>query len=142
MKIKIISLTLGFVVVFCQPANAFFGSECKKPKASYENYRKEFANLQPQIVTQKTANKERLVKAIASCKADYKSYAFANKRTEVITSKSKCGMLPLFDEFLSVPAEFAAYLANKNSYQVILNNQKCFSPELVIEAQRALKVIK
>lgn len=142
MKIKIISLTLGFVVVFCQPANAFFGSECKKPKASYENYRKDFANLQPQIVTQKTANKERLAKAIASCRADFKSYALATKRTEVITSKSKCEMMPLFNEFLSVPAEFAAYLANKNSYQVILNNQKCFSPELVIEAQRALNLIK
>ena len=136
------SLVLGLTLVFPQPVNALFGSECKKPKASFENYRKDFSRLQTQVATQKTSNKKKLVKAIASCKADFRAYALATKRTELITSKSDCGVLVLVDEFLSVPAEFSAQIANQNSYQVILNNQKCFSPELVIEAQRALKLIK
>jgi hypothetical protein len=141
-KLKILSFVIIFSIVCAQPASALFGSECRKPKASYENYKKEAQRFKTLSISQELANKEKLKKAIATCNADFKSYAYATKRTNVIKKKSDCGMLPLFNEFLIVPATYESMTASENAYRVVINNQKCFSPELVIEAQRALKMIK
>ena len=144
MKIRVISLALGFAVVFCQPANALFGSECKKPKASYENYQSKAQKFMVQANESKAANKARLNKDLASCRSDFKAFISTRDKFEksLIKSKNNCGIMAIFDEYIFTPGYAESSIATKNSYQVILNNQKCFSPELVIEAQRALKLIK
>ena len=141
---RVISLALGFAVVFCQPANALFGSECKKPKASYENYQNQAQKFMSQANKSQSANKEKLKKDLAFCKSDFKSFIATRDKFEkqLIKSKKNCGIMAIFDEYIFTPGYAESSIATKNSYQVILNNQKCFSPELVIEAQRALKLIK
>ena len=144
MRIKVISLALGFAVVFCQPANALFGSECKKSKASYENYQSQAQKFALQANESKAANKEKLRKDIAFCQSDFKSFISTRDKyqKQLIKTKKSCGTMALFDEYLFTPGYGEYALATKNSNQVVVNNQKCFSPELVIEAQRALKLIK
>jgi arsenate reductase-like glutaredoxin family protein len=144
MRIRVISLALGFAVVFSQPANALFGSECKKPKASYEKYQKLAEEFSLQASKSKAANKAKLNKDLASCRSDYKTFISTRDKFEksLIKSKNNCGIMAIFDEYLHTPGYAESSIATKNSHQVVVNNQKCFSPEVVIEAQRALKLIK
>lgn len=132
------------LVVTSQPTYAFFGSECKKPKASYENFQNQAQKLMLQANKSQSANKEKLKKDMAFCKSDFKSFIATRDKFEkqLIKSKKNCGLMSIFDEYLFTPGYSESIQATKDSYQVVLNNQKCFSPELVIEAQRKLGLIK
>ena len=145
MRIRIIPLVLGFAVVFCQPANALFGSECKKPQSSYENYLKQSKKLEVKISKDSAAKSYELTKVLNLCKADFKAFTsnLTKDEKQLMKSKKDCSAIsPLFDKY-RILVDWPKWQQTINdSYQVVLNNQKCFSPELVIEAQRKLGVIK
>ena len=145
--LNILKIVFGGVLILitlAQPASALFNSECKKPKASYENYKNQANKFAQQANKSRIANKEKLAKDLAFCKSDFKTFIATRDKFEkaLIKSKNNCGIMAVFDEYLYTPGSAESSIASKNSYQVILNNQKCFSPELVIEAQRTLKIIK
>lgn len=133
---------LAITLATAQPVNALFGSECKKPKSSYEKYQSTARMYSAQAVKNKIANADKLKKDTAACNADFKSFAYARNKSIVIKKKADCKLLPLFDEYLYAQGTVESKNATKDSYQVVINNQKCFSPELVIEAQRRLGIIK
>lgn len=139
---RLILLSIIFTITSAQSASALFGSECRAPKSSYSNYQKQALSYKAQSEKAAVQIAEKLKKDLIACKADYKSFAYATNRTNLIKNKSNCGYLPLLDEYLYIPGTIEKNTATKNSYQVVVNNQKCFSPELVIEAQRALNLIK
>lgn len=142
-SLRRITLVASLILVAtAHPTNALFGSECKKPKASYENYQSKARMYSAQAAKNKIANADKLKRDTAACNADFKSFAFARNKSIVIKKKADCIMLPLFDEYLYAQGTVESKNATKDSYQVVLNNQKCFSPELVIEAQRKLGIIK
>ena len=133
---------LTITLATAQPVNALFGSECKKPKVSYENYQSQARMYSAQAAKYKINNAEKLKKDTVACNADFKSFAYARNKSNVIKKKTDCKWLPLLDEYLYSQGTVESKNATKDSYQVVLNNQKCFSPELVIEAQRKLGIIK
>ena len=141
---RIVLLGLAISIATAQPVNSLFGSECKKAKASYKNYQNQAQQFMLQANKSQIANKEKLKKDLAFCKSDFKSFIATRDKFEkqLIKSKKNCGIMSVFDEYLFTPGYGESIRASKDSYQVILNNQKCFSPELVIEAQRKLGVIK
>jgi hypothetical protein len=142
-KLLVVCLTTLSLTVM-HPANALFNSECKKPKASYEKYQRQIKKFSLQANQEAAINKTRLNKDIAFCTSDYKSFISTRDKyvKQLIKSKNNCSAIALFDEYRITPGAAYSYRATKDSYQVVLNNQKCFSPELVIEAQRKLGIIK
>ena len=141
MRLKIVgSVALVFSVVFAAPANAIFGNECKKPKVSYEQ----------QLAIAKKLNKE-AYQFTAQEKATYfleqKKTSERNLKTCLKDKKmTRIECKELTDLFISHPGTKLVHQdildkANKTfntAYRIVLNNQKCFDPVLVVEAQRAL----
>lgn len=142
---RIVLLGLAISIATAQPVNSLFGSECKKPKASYENYLKQIKKLEVKVSKDNAAKSYELRKVLNLCKTDFKAFTSALTKSEkqLIKSKKDCfEASPLFDKYRILKDWPQWRQTIKDSYQVILNNQKCFSPELVIEAQRKLGVIK
>lgn len=141
MLTKIATLVvLVITVVFATPANALFGNECKKPKASYEQ----------QLSRAKTLNKsayqftpqEKATYFLEQRKTSERNLQTCLKDKKMTRIECK----ELTDLFASHPGTKLVHQdildeANKTfntAYRIVLNNQKCFDPVLVVNAQRAL----
>jgi hypothetical protein len=140
MRLRIVgSVALVFTVVFAAPANAIFGNECKKPKASYEQ----------QLALAKKLNKEAYQFTAQEKAANYTEQRkkYQKNLDQCIKQKSltrtECkAVSDLFDKY---PGDLVHYdilakseTAFNTAYRIVLNNQKCFDPVLVVKAQRAL----
>jgi len=144
VKFSLVILAV-WTLCFVQPANAVFHSECKKPKVSYENYLKQIKELEVKVSKDKAAKSYELRKVLNLCKTDFKAFTSSLTKSEkqLIKSRKDCfEASPLFDKYRILVDWPKWQQTIKDSYQVILNNQKCFSPELVIEAQRKLGIFK
>lgn len=140
MRLKIVgSIALVFSVVFSAPANAIFGNECKKPKTSYE---------------QQLALAKKLKKEAYQFTAQEKASNYTEQRKKYEKNLDQCikqksltraeckAVSDLFDKYsgdlvhydILAKSETALNTANR----IVLNNQKCFDPVLVVTAQRAL----
>ena len=80
--------------------------------------------------------RDRANQALKLCKSNPKKYG--DKRF----GKSPCLAYELSATKNPISNNYKANIELKNANQVILNNQKCFKPEQVVEAQRALGLIK
>ena len=141
MSVKIVTAAvLVFAVVTSSPANAIFGNECKKPKTSYEQ----------QLTRAKALNKS----AYQFTPQEKSTYFLEQRRTSERNLKTclkdkkmtRIECKELTDLFISHPGTKLVHQdildeANKTfntAYRIVLNNQKCFDPVLVVNAQRAL----
>lgn len=154
---KLITLVLVFLISSQNSAEALFGSECKKPKSTV-------ASLEMQInSSQKSLNsayskQSRIWRTVvltdAMRKERYKSCMSPSGGIEL--GEEICrGMLapyPKTVEECSVSNSICTQVANRifslttrieqlknNQAQVIVNNQKCFDPLVVVRAQEEVK---
>ncbi len=142
MQIKILCPIVSVIaLISSSPANAFFGNECKKPKASYEQQlasakklKKDAYNFTPQEkATYYLETRKKAEKSISEC-----------LKKKLLTRTECKAVYNLLDRYPG-DAGLVHYdilaksdIAFNTAYRIVLNNQKCFDPVLVVEAQRAL----
>jgi len=124
------------LVATAQPTYALFGSECRNAKKSHSDYLSKAKVLMAQEDKDAVIRWRESNQALKKCESNPKKYG--DKRF----GKFPCLAYELAAPKKPVPVYSKANTEIKNANQVILNNQKCFKPEQVIEAQRILGVIK
>jgi hypothetical protein len=150
-------LALAIIICFwlASPANALFGSECKEPKKVVKKFDQdiqvEVSNLlkleqrQSSYLKLVTLTPEMRKEKYKDCMTPKngisfghkicRSYlTFPNNEYRCIVSQSKCNQVAtdIYDQKNSLDS------LRDTRNQVIFNNQKCFDPVLVVEAQRYL----
>ena len=133
---KVILTSAFILITVAQPANAIFGSECRSPKKSHSNYLAQAKILMAAEDKDSVIRWRAATQALELCRSNPKKYG--DKRF----SSSLCLAYELNATKKPIPNYYKANFEIQNANQVILNNQKCFKPEQVVEAQRALKLIK
>lgn len=138
-KVLMFALILNIFAV--QSANALFGSECKKPKASYsseilaaDKYKRLAYNF---TAAEKKAFESKLK---AAGEKNYK-YCLSKKlltKSECLAMKDIYGLFDTSSRMVRTEYETKMNLSLDTAYRIVLNNQKCFDPTLVVKAQRAL----
>ena len=112
--VRLIAVGLLFAVISSSPASALFGSECRKPKSSFKE----------QLTLSKKLKKE--------------GYYISPKEQAAYDQKIKNKKLidlppePPWDTLKLLKAEKSLDAA----YRIVMNNQKCFDPLIVVDAQR------
>lgn len=124
-----------------QNANALFGSECKKPKSAYSSEILA-ADRYKRLAYDFTAAEKRAfnLKLKASSEKNYKdclSKKFLTK-SECLAMKDIHGLFDTSSRMVRIEYENKMKLSLDTAYRIVLNNQKCFEPTLVVKAQRAL----
>lgn len=133
---KITLSALLILVVTSQPTYALFGSECRNAKKSHSNYLSKAKVLMVQEDKDAVIRWRESNQALKKCESNPTKYG-----------DKRFGKFPCLAYELAAPKKPVSVYTNanieiKNANQVILNNQKCFKPEQVIEAQRILGIIK
>lgn len=140
MKIsKLIAVGLLFAMISSSPASALFGSECRKSKDAYskEIYNAKKLKKAAYAVTpqEKAAHylrqREQAKASLKTCLENRNTMKDCKLWSEISMSPSK---MPLFyqEKMAQANARF------NTAYRIVLNNQKCFDPIIVVDAQRFL----
>ena len=141
MQIRIVTATvLVFAVVTASPSNAIFGNECKKPKTSYEQQLARAKSLNKSAYQFTQQEKAAYFLEQRKSSERYLKSCLKDKKMTRAECKELTGL------FISNPGTQLVHQdildqANKTfntAYRIVVNNQKCFDPVLVVEAQRAL----
>ena len=116
-----------------QNANALFGSECKKPKASYSSEILA-ADRYKHLAYDFTATEKRAfnLKLKASSEKNYKD-CLAKKfltKSECLAMKDIYGLFDTSSRMVRIEYENKMKLSLDTAYRIVLNNQKCFEPSL------------
>lgn len=154
---KLLTLVLVFLISSQNPAEALFGSECKKPKSTVASLEKQINSSQKSL-NSANSKQSRIWRTVvltdAMRKERYKSCMAPS--TGIQFGEEICrGMLAPYPKTVqecSVSNSECSEVANliyslttkiekiKNDQaQVIVNNQKCFDPLVVVRAQEEVK---
>ena len=138
---KFLIILFAINVLLANPASALFGSECKKPKASYQTEIANAAKYKNLAYSFTKAQKVDFFLKLSQQRA--KVYKDCTSR-KLLTVKECRAMKELQTKLdLNKTLTDVTYLDKmkfslNTAYRIVLNNQKCFEPVLVVEAQRAL----
>ena len=154
---KLLILVLVFLISSQNPAEALFGSECKKPKSTVSSLGKQINSSQKSLNSANSRQSKiwrTIVLTDAMRKERYKSCMAPSGGIELGEEICK-GMLapyPKTVEECSVSNSICTQVANQiyslttkieqlknNQAQVIVNNQKCFDPLDIVRAQEEVK---
>lgn len=137
--IKLSSLIFCYLLFTAGPSSALFGSECKKPKASYEKYLQSAYTQKAKEDKAKAAAEAKIKRDFAECEKNPK--AFLNSR-DIDRSyprvKASCVWFKLGLE-TNYPSQKMSYEEYKNAMLVVSNYKKCFDPEVYINAKKWLQ---
>jgi hypothetical protein len=138
---RALALVLILHIIFAQSASALFGSECKKPKASYTQEMKNYEKFKKMAYTFSAADKATYEKQQSiSREKDYQNCLKQKLLTssECKAMKGLSAQLNNSSRLVRPEYEKSMSLSLDTAYRIVLNNQKCFDPTLVVKAQRAL----
>ena len=143
--LRLIAIILVLILFSASPAQALFGSECKKPKSTYQQYLSSSKTLE---VKEREAKK----KVDAQTAADFKR-CIKNPKTflrEKGLDKEPYSRNSLGCEFWKISYggyQLSIYSGGKSAYEeyknamlVVTSYKKCFDPSVYIEAVKWLKV--
>lgn len=141
---KLVATTLIIALFSTSPAEALFGSECKKPKATYAQYLSSSKALEvkerdakKKFDVQKDADFKRCLKNPSTFLTEKglskKSYPRTSVGCEFWKFSSPGYPLSIFSGGKS------AYEEYKNAMLIVTNYKKCFDPSVYIEAVKWLK---
>ncbi len=138
---RFVALVLILHIMFAQSASALFGSECKKPKASYTQEMNNYSKFKKMAYTFSAAEKSAYDKQQSISRE--KSYQDCLKQKLLTVSECKAmkglsAQLNNSSRLVRPEYEKSMTLSLDTAYRIVLNNQKCFDPTLVVKAQRAL----
>jgi hypothetical protein len=130
--LRLVAITLVATLFSVSPAEALFGSECKKPKAAYAQYLSVSKSLQKQEARAIEIEAQEYLRCLKNPKA-----FFLKKR---ITDKNySCGTWRLLDRIPVTPREKTSLKEYKNAMLIVTSYKKCFDPSVYIEAAQWLK---
>ena len=142
--LRLIATTSVVILVSISPAEALFGSECKKPKATYAQYLSSSRALQvKEAKAQSDANKKTDLEYFR-CTQNPKVFLLEKKLDDkklFPRNKAGCDMWKIFFRG-GVPFVQGAKTAvedYKNAMLIVTSYKKCFDPSVYIEAVKWLK---
>ena len=143
-KLKPFIFLIGLVIfstISNSPASALFGSECNKPKAAYAKQINQAKSLKKAAYAVSAQDK-------AAHYSELKLRAEENFKTCIkmkLLTTSECKAI---EELAKKPSKSPLFYQEKlteanlkfdTAYRIVMNNQKCFDPMLVVDAQRYLE---
>ncbi len=132
---RLIAIGLLFTIISSSPATALFGLECRKPKATFNDQFAQSKKLKKAAYDFTTAEKA----AFYLQQRKKKKIDFSNCLKNKMFTRLNC------EAFANLPPEsglvrsdilLKSQKALDTAYRIVLNNQKCFDPIVVVEAQR------
>lgn len=129
-----------FSTISNSSASALFGSECNKPKASYTNQITEAKSLRKAAYA--VSARDKAAHYAEQTKRAEESFKTCLRNKLLTTSECKA-LNELAKKPSKMPLFYQGKLTESNlkfdtAYRIVLNNQKCFDPIVVVEAQRYL----
>ena len=142
--LRFIATTVVLILVSVSPAEALFGSECKKPKATYAQYLSSSKALQVKEAKDKANANAQTNLEFSRCLKNPKAFLIEQKlndRQMFPRNKDGCSMWKIFYGG-GVPyfqGQKTSYEEYKNAMLIVTSYKKCFEPSVYIEAVKWLK---
>jgi hypothetical protein len=141
---RLIATTLVLILFSVSPAQALFGSECKKPKSTYQQYLLSSKNLE---VKEREAKKKVDIQTAAEfkrCLKNPKTFLREKGLNKKPYSKNSLGCEFWKISYGGYPLSIysggkSAYEEYKNAMLIVTSYKKCFDPSVYIEAVKWLK---
>ena len=136
--LRLIAVSLTLILFSVSPAQALFGSECKKPKSTYSQYLNEYRR---QLSAEKTAesrflsNRDRDFKQCLSNPKVFFESRGSNRGQDAVG----CDVWRVFDAKRPTIVGRSAVKAYKDAMLIVTSYKKCFDPSVYIEAVKWLK---
>jgi hypothetical protein len=142
--LRLIAVSLVLILFSVSPAQALFGSECKKPKSTYQQYLSSSKNLE---VKEREAKKKVDVQTAAEfkrCLKNPKTFLREKGLNKEPYSKNSLGCEFWKISYGGYPLSIysggkSAYEEYKNAMLIVTSYKKCFDPSVYIEAAKWLK---
>jgi hypothetical protein len=135
-SLRLIAATIVVILVSISPAEALFGSECRKPKSTYAQYLSSSKSLQTQEANIQVKARELKEQEYLRCKKNRKAF-FTEK---MITDKTlSCELWKILYDVPVTPRAKTAYEEYKNAMLIVTSYKKCFDPSVYVEAVKWLK---
>ena len=142
--LRLMTTSLILVLVAASPAEALFGSECKKPKATYAQYLSSSKKLQIKEAGAQAAARTKADSDFFRCTLNPKAFLLEKNLKDTKTfprNREGCSMWKIFYGG-GVPYYAGAKTAveeYKNAMLIVTSYKKCFDPSVYIEAVKWLK---
>jgi hypothetical protein len=139
--LRLTAATIVVILVSISPAEALFGSECKKPKSTHSRYLTEYRK---QLGAEKTTE----IKFVSQRKRDYqqclknpKAFLLLRNLKALSQDKAGCGLWEMFYAHTESPKIMgrSSVSAYADAMLIVKSYQKCFEPSVYIEAVKWLK---
>ena len=139
--LRLKAATIVVILVSISPAEALFGSECKKPKSTHSQYLTEYRK---QLGAEKTAE----IKFVSQRKRDYqqclknpKAFLLSRNLKALSQDKAGCGLWEIFYARAESPQVTgrSSVEAYTDAMLIVTSYKKCFDPSVYIEAVKWLK---
>ena len=142
--LRLIAVSLVLILLSVSPAQALFGSECKKPKSTYQQYLLSSKNLE---VKEREAKKKVDIQTAAEfkrCLKNPKTFLREKGLNKKPYSKNSLGCEFWKISYGGYPLSIysggkSAYEEYKNAMLIVTSYKKCFDPSVYIEAVKWLK---
>jgi len=131
--LRLVAITVAVTLFSVSPAEALFGSECKKPKAAYAQYLSVSKSLQKQEARAIEIEAQEYLR----CLKNPKEFSLGKKITD---KEFNCSFwkLGLYDVPISLGSK-TAFKEYKKAMLIVTSYKKCFGPSVYIEAAQWLK---
>lgn len=142
--LRLISTILVLIIVSVSPAEALFGSECKKPKSTYEQY---LSSSKSREIKEREAKKKFDVQRDADfkrCLNNPKAFLTEKGLDKRAYPRTSIGCEFWKMSYGGYPISIysggkSAYDEYKNAMLIVTSYKKCFDPSVYIEAVKWLK---
>ena len=139
--LRMISTILVLILFSFSPAQALFGSECKKPKSTYEKYLSEYKK---QVSAEKIAEGRFLSRREVEyqrCLKNPKTFLQARHLNALAQNEGGCNRWYTFYARAESPKVMGRSSAEAyaDAMLIVTNYKKCFDPSVYIQAVKWLK---
>jgi hypothetical protein len=132
---KLIAVGLLFAMISSSPASALFGSECRKPKSSFNAHMALSKKLNKDAY--KFSPREKAAFYRYQKKMDEQSLNICLEGKSLTREECKAiSNLPPDSGLVHTDILAQSRKALDTAYRIVINNKKCFDPLIVVDAQR------
>jgi len=136
---KFTSILLIVVIASTDSSAAFFNSECKKPKATYESYLNEYKKqLSAEKLASSQFNSQR-DRDFVQCLKNPKLFIEARNLKALRKDKIGCEYWKMFYADYPTIQGRSSQAAKKDAMLIVKNYKKCFDPSVYINALKWLE---
>ena len=139
--LRLIATILVLILFSVSPAQALFGSECKKPKSTYENYLSEYKkHLSAEKIAESKFVSQREIK-YQKCLKNPKTFLQERQLNALSLNEQGCNRWYAFYASAESPKVMgrSSVDAYADAMLVVTNYKKCFDPSVYIQAVKWLK---